>query len=189
MKDLGRLIFYTSILGLLAYKIPDVEKIIPVETNPINVPYSIESSRGVPIEREIRSNADIVYWYLSDKGMNPIQIYAIMGNIQQESNFDNGCIESNGIGFGLIQWSFERRTQLFNELDNPYDIYQQLDFFYKELDYQWTGNYKEVFYNTTDLTEATIAFCNGFERAGIPMMNNRIAFAEYFQSYYEGGER
>lgn len=54
-----------------------------------------------------------VYDFLYDKGLPHISICALMGNITGESSWDVDAIEGNtGIGFGLCQWSYSRRTQL-----------------------------------------------------------------------------
>lgn len=184
MKKLLKLLLVLGVFEYFVYITTpfemNIEAIAPVE-----IAHSIEASRGVNAQRDLRTNADKIYYYLTDKGIPHIQTCAIMGNLYQESRLNENCIESNGIGFGIVQWSFERRTQLFNELENPYDLYQQLDFLIKELDYQWTRGYKEMFYSTEDIEEATKAFCNGFERAGIPMMDTRIRQAIYYSEFYK----
>ena len=54
-----------------------------------------------------------VYDFLYDKGLPHKSIVSIMGNITAESSWDVNAIESgNGIGLGLCQWSYGRRTQL-----------------------------------------------------------------------------
>ena len=54
-----------------------------------------------------------VWNYLNGLSLPHKSISAVMGNIEWESSFDPSLVESgSGIGFGLCQWSFERRTQL-----------------------------------------------------------------------------
>lgn len=184
IKDLAKLSLLVITCGVIANKIPDVNLTITSKVaSQINTPISLNVDRSrVSAERDIRTNQDRVYWYLIDNGFNKLQACAIMGNIQQECGFNENLIESNGIGYGLLQWSFERRTKLENSYSDPSNIYNQLDYFMSEYEYQWSGNYKEIFDNSTDLTELTIAFCNGYERAGIPNMKNRISWA---YTYYE----
>lgn len=56
---------------------------------------------------------DYVYAFFINKGMPTISVCAMMGNITGESSWNVDAIEGNtGIGFGLCQWSFSRRTQL-----------------------------------------------------------------------------
>ena len=86
-----------------------------------------------------------VFDFLTTKGLPDISAAAVMGNIEAESEFDPSLIEEgNAIGFGLCQWSYERRTQLESygkSLDH------QLNFLWSELtgenlstthaEYQW----------------------------------------------------
>jgi cell wall-associated NlpC family hydrolase len=124
---------------------------------------------------------------------------AIMGNIYQESSFDQTEIEvGSGAGFGLFQWSFERRTEL-----EAYgtDLTHQLNFFWVELtgktpgatgaSYQWVD--KSGYLSHTDfmagngsVADLTAAFCVCWERAGTPMMQNRINAANGYYSQFTG---
>jgi Phage tail lysozyme len=59
------------------------------------------------------SNAEKVWNYFIGRGLTPVAAAGAMGNIEQESGFDPLIQEGgSGIGFGLIQWSFDRRTKL-----------------------------------------------------------------------------
>ena len=72
-----------------------------------------------------------VYNFLYDKGLPHKTIAAIMGNITGESSWDVSLIEvGSGVGFGLCQWSYERRTQL-----EAYgtDLQHQCEFMWSEL--------------------------------------------------------
>lgn len=54
-----------------------------------------------------------VYDFLYDKALPHISICAVMGNITAESGWNVDAIESgSGVGFGLCQWSYGRRTTL-----------------------------------------------------------------------------
>lgn len=187
MKDIFKLLI---ILGCFQYLLYITEeKIINVsDKSDVNIPISIEVSRGnAKIERDMKTNADRVYNYLQEKGLKHEQICAIMGNIAQESNFDTGLEEyGSKIGFGLIQWSFERRQALFNYCSDPYDLYQQLDFLLLELKTQWTGSYNNVFLNSLDVEELTEAFCWGFERPSVRYanLNYRKQMAVYYCELY-----
>ena len=56
-----------------------------------------------------------VWNYLRTAGLPAVQAAGIMGNIYGESGFNPDLVEhGNGIGFGLCQWSFGRRTELEN---------------------------------------------------------------------------
>lgn len=186
MKDIFKLLIILGVFQYLLYVTE--ERVIQVEAkDKINMPVSLEVSRETPIERDMKTNADRVYNYLQGKGLKHEQICAIMGNIAQESNFDTGLEEyGNKIGFGLIQWSFARRQALFDYCNDPYDIYQQLDFLLLELDTQWTGSYRHIFANSTNVEELTEAFCWGFERPSVKYanLNHRIEMAKEYSNLY-----
>jgi hypothetical protein len=72
-----------------------------------------------------------VYDFLHDKGLPHKSIVSIMGNITGESSWDVNAIEGGtGIGRGLCQWSYGRRTQL-----EAYgvDLTHQCNFLWSEL--------------------------------------------------------
>lgn len=72
-----------------------------------------------------------VYDFLYDKGLPHQSIIATMGNITGESSWDVNMIEvGSGVGFGLCQWSYSRRTQLENY---GTDLYYQCEFMWSEL--------------------------------------------------------
>lgn len=138
--------------------------------------------------------------YLRAKGLPEKSCAAIMGNIQQESSFDQNEKEVGGDGFGLIQWSFDRKIAL-----KAYgtDVQHQMDFFWSELTgentsttgaaYNWSNKSSEVNHDNfmkgngsvDDLTEA---FCVCFERANAQLANlsNRTTWANKYFSQFTG---
>ena len=124
-------------------------------------------------------NEKIVALYLLDKGLDPLHVAAIMGNIEAESSFDSGLIEEwhidAGDGFGLCQWSFGRRKQLeqyaLSKGMPANDINIQLDFLWAEL--TGTGDaasFTSIQYNHSgflainNLENAVYYFGRNFER-------------------------
>lgn len=126
------------------------------------------------------------YDFMSDKGLPHITICAIMGNITGESGWNPDAIESgSGIGFGLCQWSFGRRTTLEKYGTS---LYHQCEFLWSELtgqntsvtgaSYQWIANPADsvdngegFYFRNADflngngtLEELTKAFCYCWER-------------------------
>ena len=85
-------------------------------------------------------NAEKVWNYFISKGLTPVAAAGAMGNIEKESSFDPLLQEKgSGIGFGLIQWSFDRRDNLekaaaargvsfANGADNDAALLFQLDY-------------------------------------------------------------
>lgn len=128
------------------------------------------------------TNKQIVRDYLSEKGFNDLAIAGIMGNIQQESNFDTTATNSSSGAYGLFQWFGIRKTALQNYAkknnSDVSNINTQLDFFWEELNttekatlqamnkkYLTAGKYAEVFEST-------------FERSGKSALKNRKEYAE-----------
>lgn len=117
-----------------------------------------------------RTTEEIVWDYLIAHGYSKVQVAGIIGNMYQESGLKPDRVETNGIGIGLVQWSFGRRQSLESFAASRGTIWQdiniQLEFLVSELNSnQFTGRYKKEF----DSKEATVedttsAFCWGFER-------------------------
>lgn len=124
---------------------------------------------------------------------------SIMGNIYAESGFDTKLVEvGNGIGFGLCQWSYERRTQLESY---GTDLNHQLEFLWSELtgdntsttgaNYQWIDKSgyltnKVFMQGNGSLDELTSAFCFCWERpnASLAHLDRRQSKAsEYFSQF------
>lgn len=145
-----------------------------------------------------------VYDFLHDKGLPHITICAVMGNITDESQWDPEAIEyGSGIGFGLCQWSFGRRTQL-----EAYGttLYHQCEFLWTELtgentsvtgaSYQWISDPDDSVDNGAGFTfsnadflagdgaldELTKAFCWCWERPAysVDHLEYRQSSAEVF---------
>lgn len=122
-----------------------------------------------------------------------VQAAGIIGNMRGENS---GLVLSkeelgNNIGYGLIQWSYGRRDNLFafakEKGMSPSSIDLQLMFFLKEYNTNgWAGHKSErlTFKNTESVSEATKAFCDGFERPGVPRLEVRQKYAlEAYEKY------
>lgn len=154
-------------------------------------------------------NEEIVWNFLRSKGLSEICTAAAMGNIQAESGFDPGVEEhGSGIGFGLAQWSFGRRTQVEQyaaDKGKPAsDINTQLDFLWMEMDpnadrgsyanlqwggggYGWDGaSIFAMFTGMTDIDSATTLYCRAFERAGVEVLDRRIKNARDIYARHAG---
>lgn len=152
---------------------PDSNPKRPEETPP-NMTNSSSTNTG-----NLEGNEKTVAQYLLDKGLSPLQVAAIMGNIEAESRCNPGTFEQwhegAGDGFGICQWSFDRRKQLEQYAASKgipaSDINIQLDFLWAEL--TGTGDaagyasiqYKHNgFLELDNLEEATYFFGRKFER-------------------------
>ena len=121
-----------------------------------------------------------VWNFLIDHGLTKVQAAGIMGNISAECGWRADAVETgNNIGYGLIQWSFGRRSQMEHYAyamgTTPSDVKTQLTFLMMELssnaedrqgycNWQFSGDYYTVFVNGNTPEDTARAFCNGFER-------------------------
>ena len=161
-------------------------------------------------------NAQEMVWYaLRSAGYSEIATAAVMGNIENESGFRADAIESgNGIGLGLCQWSFGRRTSLESYISSKgtdtSDIKTQIEFLLGELNpaggadgyakFQMSGNSSSAYngisytYNdwkdATDIEDATWAFMALFESPsydpGTNHIDRRIADSKKYYEMYSG---
>lgn len=140
-----------------------------------------------------------VWNFLRAEGFSAAAAAGIMGNIEVESGFDATIEEiGNAIGYGLCQWSYERRTNLVNWCNNNGRDYTtvegQLAYLIYELEggdstcqslmNQYCGGL-DGFKQLTDVAQATQIFQVCFERAGIPNMSKRISAAQSFYNKWK----
>ena len=148
-----------------------------------------------------------VWWALRDAGYSKEAAAGAMGNIYAESGFNASVIEGgSGIGFGLCQWSFGRRTQLESYAKSKgvsaSDVDTQIEFLLGELtpgggangyaSYQlvsYNGYSASSWKNASTPEEAAIAFCWSFERPGIPRMDVRTSAARRYYEQFKDAER
>ena len=146
-----------------------------------------------------------VWQGLRGAGYSEIATAAAMGNIQHESGFDPSTIEGgSGIGFGLVQWSYGRRTAMENYArskgKNPSDVGVQIEYLLQELAEGsgiWTNASSAYGFGTltrndwangNDLDKATKAFMCCFERpsysASVNHIDRRLQSArEYYEAF------
>ncbi len=142
------------------------------------------------------SVAEKVWNFMIENGYSEVATAGLMGNIHQESGGFNPAIVENGgsgEGIGLCQWSYGRRTRLENfarERGKDWsDVDIQLEYLLWELQNDgFNGNrtYQSQWENAETPEDAAIAFEYGFERAGIPMMENRTHWAKVYYEQFQG---
>lgn len=142
-----------------------------------------------------------VWWALIDAGFDPISVAGAMGNIHYESGgFSASAIEGGtGIGIGLAQWSFGRRTALENYAASKgvdwSDEDTQVEFLVAELTGggangcatdQFSGfrSYENAWKNAETVDAATEAFCYGFERPNASDASSSMPLRKQYANYY-----
>ena len=161
----------------------------------------------VPDIGEISDVEKAVWTFLIGAGYSPEMAAGIMGNLKQESGMDPTRLQSGGgPGRGIAQWTNgDQRHKGLLELAASKgvdwtDLQTQLEFLHMELqgkapydNYTYTlikqryGGW-ESFSQISDVKKGADAFEDCFERAGIPMMENRYKYAQqYYQKFYVEG--
>jgi hypothetical protein len=117
-------------------------------------------------------NETIIWNYLVSQGFSRNQVAGIMGNLQQEHNFNTS--DTPG-GLGIAQWIGGRRANLIAQ-GNYLDINVQLNFLMSELNgvESAAGN---AIRGSGSVEGATVAFQNLFERCGMCHEGKRINYA------------
>ena len=133
--------------------------------------------------------------YLLDYGWTETAIAGVLGNFQQESGLDPTTVEAgSGIGFGLGQWSYGRRTALeayARDRGIPVtDLYLQLDFLmYEPEENAYVYQYAHTYFDSA--AQAARSFGRNWERfneSDNSMETVRVPYAEaYFRYFMEGG--
>lgn len=130
-------------------------------------------------------------------GMSSVQASAVMGNMYWESGFNPDKHEiGNDIGYGLVQWSFGRRTNLEHYTTTKgvptSDLATQIAYIFVE----YNGSYKQqlagtAFATGTDIPKATEAWMRIYEAPGLTPANDparlnteRIPAALQVYSFY-----
>jgi Phage tail lysozyme len=132
-------------------------------------------------------NDQTAFDYFLGKGLANFQAAGIVGNLDQESGVDPTAVEAGGPGRGIAQWSVGGRwdtdandnaewyaTQQGQSVDS---LQLQLDFIWYELT-TFPGYGLAALQQSTNVTDATVAFQNDFEGCGTCDQSTRIAYAE-----------
>lgn len=125
-------------------------------------------------------NTEKILNFFMRKGLSLAQAAGIVGNIMQESglkpDIEQGgrivgedYIPKNGVGFGLVQWTFTERQRPLVEFTQEMgvsviDLGGQLGFIWEELN----GGYLPTLNNlraTEDPVESAVVFHDGYERS------------------------
>ncbi len=149
-----------------------------------------------------RTIQEKVWFAILKEGYSKEAAAGVLGNIEAESGFNAGVIESGtGIGAGLCQWSYGRRNQLEEYAASKgvdwTDENTQIEFLIGEITpgggANGYANYQLVTYkgyspsdwsNALTPEDAATAFCWCFERPGVPRMDVRTdAATRYYEQF------
>lgn len=102
-----------------------------------------------------------------------------MGNLAQEHQFKTDDVPG---GLGIAQWMGARRQKLMQRAN--YSVLQtQLQFMVDELN-STEKRAGDALRATTTLEEATVVFQNLYERCGVCMQHQRVAYAHEILAKY-----
>jgi hypothetical protein len=152
---------------------------------------------------DVQTKKEYIWNYLQEHlGTSDTHTAAIMGNMQQESNFSQTNAQDfaypgldnpeyidkysakDGVGWGLLQWTYHTRKQGLLDYANENgasvgDITTQLEWLAYEVNNvsPYKSNFKK-FLQQPDIESATKYFCENIEQAGTPEMDSRIKYAK-----------
>ncbi len=113
------------------------------------------------------NNAEMVWNFLISKGFSNVQVAGIMGNLEQESNFNPTAVNSGSGAYGLAQWLGSRLTALQAFAENAgkdkSDLAVQLDFMWSELQGGYKSSTLDPILASNNLEEITRIFLERFE--------------------------
>ena len=176
------------------YEIGDQVENVVEATPEVEVQQEANTTETEVEVNDNRTTEEVVWDYLKVAGYSDIQVAGIIGNLYQESGLNPARVESNGEGIGLVQWSFGRKQNLINYASSKgvdwSDLETQLEFLVSELDSkQFYNPYKDTFMNPYSVSEATEAFCFGFERPNKAKANLDFRVEKAWEAYYRNVSR
>ncbi len=130
--------------------------------------------------------AGIVADFLLGKGMPIEAVAAVLGNMQQESNFDPTVVDSYGTYHGLCQWGNGRWDELQKFAEEKKtdwtDAQTQVEFLWKELNSEYYRSTKDKLMQGGNVEELAEYFLNNFEGAPGQEVSQR---QEYAKNWYD----
>ena len=130
-----------------------------------------------------KENAKVIYDFLvKNYGATPQGASGVLGNLQQESQLDPKSIErpeDTLSGHGLAQWTAGRTTNLMDFAKSKNKEWDNLGLQLEFLDSELKGSEKQAIpaLKALSVEQATIDWQKLFERAGKPVLSNRLNYA------------
>ena len=120
---------------------------------------------GIAPELPSSPGATSIRDYLVSQGLTKTAAAGVVGNLQQESS-----LNPNAPGGGLAQWQPPRGP-------TDWSLSGQLKYLVNDLKTSYSGLLSQMNAAATPGQAATL-FCDQYERPGMPMLQNRIAYAD-----------
>lgn len=149
-------------------------------------------------------NVEKIWNFLKSKGFSDEAAAGVLGNLHQESRMDPKLTEGgrvaeenelpkNGVGFGIIQWTFDDRQLPLVELAkstnrNTTDLDLQLDYMWQELTTKYQGTLDKMKTAKT-IEEATIIWHDTYEISADTrdeVITKRVKPAEEYYQQFKG---
>lgn len=138
----------------------------------------------------MKANPLLIYQRLLQKGLTPQQACGVLGNMQQESNFQTHALGFDGTGsLGLCQWLGPRKAGLIAFAQrtgrSETDWTAQVDWIFVEFNKGESKAYQKLLLSKTP-AEAALAFSRYYERPHKDYAHNpnRVKWADhYFRMY------
>lgn len=149
---------------------------------------SSEEVHVIATDKDMIKNAKQINHYLKREfpEITPQGVAGMLGNFQQESQMSPKSVQSSAplSGHGLAQWTGERCTALMNFAKQKGkswdDLGLQIEYLISELKGAEQAGVSAL--KITNVEQATVEWQVKFERAGDPMMGNRLQYANYWYS-------
>ena len=118
------------------------------------------------INGDKKQNAKQIWDFLKGKGLTNVQIAAIMGNIEAESEYNPSAVNSQSGAKGICQWLGDRADKLdalaAQQNKNWSDLSVQLDYLWQEIS---TNKSDYPLPSSSDVNQAVIEWEKTFERS------------------------
>ncbi len=143
---------------------------------------------GTAEEASAKDIETMTWDYLINEGCSPAAAAGIMGNIAQESSFDPRCGSSHKGLFQISRYHLKKLKRYAKKNGKKwYDAQTQLEYGTKYLSKEikiYTKSNWTKFKLIKSPAKAARIWERGVERAGMPMMSNRIKYAKkYYKKY------
>ena len=156
----------------------------------------------------LNGEAQAVYQFFHEKGLDDVHAAAIMGNIKQESGMNPAAQQANGEGIGLFQFSYSQKQAFLAYCEQQGVSWQdgsaaQLNWFWDNKYMTdtpggsqayfgwWTSASRSRFESTSELSEATLIFYDEYEGANAYGTDNtgdtRIQYAQEYLDAIQNG--